>query len=48
MEILGKFAEGIIEVFGDEYLRPPTSDELEQILKENEARGFPSEQVNDL
>jgi hypothetical protein len=41
LDILGKFAEGIIEVFGDEYLRPPRSDELEQILKENEDRGFP-------
>jgi hypothetical protein len=41
LDILGKFAEGAIEVFGDEYLWPPRSDELEQILKENEDRGFP-------
>ena len=41
LEILGKFAEGVIETFGDEYLRPPRIDELEQILQENEARGFP-------
>lgn len=41
MECLGKFAVGIIECFGSEYLRPPTSDELEKILQENEARGFP-------
>lgn len=41
LECLGKFAVGIIECFGSEYLRPPTSDELEKILQENEARGFP-------
>jgi hypothetical protein len=41
-ETLGKFAEGVIEVFGAEYLRPPRSDELEQILKENEDRGHGS------
>ncbi|XP_062232833.1 uncharacterized protein LOC133930168 [Phragmites australis] len=41
LEILGKFAEGVIECFGEEYLRPPTSDEMEKILQENEARGFP-------
>ncbi|CAO2204234.1 unnamed protein product [Urochloa humidicola] len=41
LEILGKFAEGVIEVFGEEYLRPPRTDELEKILQENEARGFP-------
>jgi len=40
LEILGKFAEGVIEKFGEEYLRPPRSDELEKILRENEARGF--------
>ena len=41
LEILGKFAIGVIECFVQEYLRPPTSDELEKILQENEARGFP-------
>jgi hypothetical protein len=41
LEILGKFAEGVIECFGEEYLRPRTGDELEKILRENEARGFP-------
>ncbi|XP_012700776.1 uncharacterized protein LOC105913478 [Setaria italica] len=41
LEILGKFAEGVIACFGDEYLRPPRPDELEKILEENEARGFP-------
>jgi hypothetical protein len=41
LETSGKFTEGVIEVFGAEYLHLPRSDELEQILKENEARGFP-------
>jgi len=41
LDILGKFAEGVIENFGEEYLRPPRSDEMEKILQENEARGFP-------
>jgi len=38
---LGKFAEGVIECFGNEYLRPPRSDELENTLQQNELRGFP-------
>ncbi|XP_012699996.1 uncharacterized protein LOC105913484 [Setaria italica] len=38
---LGKFAQGVIECFGAEYMRPPRSDELEKILQDNESRGFP-------
>jgi hypothetical protein len=41
LECLGKFAKGVIECFGPEYLRPPTAEELEKILQENEAHGFP-------
>jgi hypothetical protein len=41
LECLGKFAKGVIECFGPEYLRPPRADELEKILQENESRGFP-------
>ena len=41
LECLGKFAEGVIECFGGEYLRAPTSDELEKIIQQNESRGFP-------
>jgi hypothetical protein len=41
LECLGKFAKGVIECFGPEYLRPPTAEELEKILLDNEARGFP-------
>lgn len=35
------FVNDIIEIYGKEYLRPPNSDELDIILKENEMRGFP-------
>jgi hypothetical protein len=41
LECLGKFAKGVIECFGPEYMRPPRVDELEKILLENESRGFP-------
>jgi hypothetical protein len=41
LECLGNFAKGVIECFGPEYLRPPRSDELENILQQNESRGFP-------
>jgi hypothetical protein len=41
LECLGKFAKAIIECFGPEYLRPPTTEEIEKILQANEARGFP-------
>uniref|UniRef100_J3LR19 DAD domain-containing protein n=1 Tax=Oryza brachyantha TaxID=4533 RepID=J3LR19_ORYBR len=32
LECLGKFAKGVIEIFGDEYLRAPRIDELESML----------------
>lgn len=38
---LGKFAQGVVECFGAEYMRSPKSDELEKILQDNESRGFP-------
>jgi hypothetical protein len=40
LECLGKFAKGVIGCFGPEYLCPPTTEELEKILLDNEARGF--------
>ena len=40
LECLGKFAEGVIECFGGDYLRPLRSDELEKILQQNESCGF--------
>ncbi|XP_018461127.1 uncharacterized protein LOC108832127 [Raphanus sativus] len=38
---LEKFNEGIIQLFGDEYLRKPTSDDLQRLLDIGEVRGFP-------
>jgi hypothetical protein len=41
LECLGKFAQGVIDMFGEEYLRPPRCDELEHLLQLGESRGFP-------
>jgi hypothetical protein len=41
LETLKEFALAVVDVFGDEFLRPPTSAEIERILKRNEERGFP-------
>ncbi|XP_018453608.1 uncharacterized protein LOC130500030 [Raphanus sativus] len=37
---LEKFNEGIIQLFGDEYLRKPTSEDLHRLLDIGEVRGF--------
>ncbi|XP_056847332.1 uncharacterized protein LOC108835760 [Raphanus sativus] len=36
-----KFAEGIISLFGDQYLRRPTPADLQRLLDAGEYRGFP-------
>ena len=36
-----KFVEGIINLFGDEYLRRPTPADLQRLLDIGEQRGFP-------
>jgi hypothetical protein len=41
LECLGNFAKGVIDVFGEEYLRGPRTDEVEHLLQVAEARGFP-------
>uniref|UniRef100_A0A0D3CAL4 Mediator complex subunit 15 KIX domain-containing protein n=1 Tax=Brassica oleracea var. oleracea TaxID=109376 RepID=A0A0D3CAL4_BRAOL len=38
---LENFAEAIIQLFGDEYLRRPTTEDLQRLLDVGEARGFP-------
>ncbi|XP_010451370.1 PREDICTED: uncharacterized protein LOC104733493 [Camelina sativa] len=38
---LHEFTAAIILLFGDEYLRRPTQDNLERLLYQNEKRGFP-------
>jgi hypothetical protein len=41
LESLTRFCTAVIEVYGEEYLRSPTPDDLKQILAINEERGFP-------
>jgi len=41
LQCLDKFARGVIEVFGGEYLRRPTREDVERIIQVNESRGFP-------
>lgn len=41
LDCLENFVEGVIEVFGDRYLRRPTAEDIECLLKEGESRGFP-------
>ncbi|XP_010436701.1 PREDICTED: uncharacterized protein LOC104720508 [Camelina sativa] len=40
-KFLEKFVEGIINLFGDEYLRRPTAEDLQRLLNIGEHRGFP-------
>jgi hypothetical protein len=41
LETLKRFVRTIVNVFGKEWIRPPSEHELQEILKVNEARGFP-------
>nr|XP_034578261.1 uncharacterized protein LOC117842034 [Setaria viridis] len=41
VECLKKFVKGIIEVYGEEYLRRPTVQDVERLLEIGERRGFP-------
>ncbi|WVZ94730.1 hypothetical protein U9M48_040594, partial [Paspalum notatum var. saurae] len=41
LKTLKEFANTVIAVYEKEYLRPPRPHELQTILKQNEARGFP-------
>ena len=36
-----RFAVGIVQVFGEEYLRSPTAEDAARLLAMNKARGFP-------
>jgi hypothetical protein len=40
LECLEKFVHGVIDVFGLEYLRCPTAEDMEHLLQVGEARGF--------
>ncbi|KAI4992431.1 hypothetical protein ZWY2020_051848 [Hordeum vulgare] len=41
LECMDKFARGVIAVFGGEYLRRPTQEDIERLLQVNESHGFP-------
>ena len=41
LKSLMHFCDAICHIFGEEYLRHPTTDDLNRILKINENRGFP-------
>ncbi|XP_010424263.1 PREDICTED: putative nuclease HARBI1 [Camelina sativa] len=41
MQCLVNFVEGVINLFGDEYLRRPTPEDLQRLLDIGELRGFP-------
>ncbi|XP_010473788.1 PREDICTED: uncharacterized protein LOC104753197 [Camelina sativa] len=41
MLCLEKFVEGIVHLFGDEYLRRPTPEDVQRLLDIGEIRGFP-------
>uniref|UniRef100_A0A0D3E2P9 NAD(P)-binding domain-containing protein n=1 Tax=Brassica oleracea var. oleracea TaxID=109376 RepID=A0A0D3E2P9_BRAOL len=41
LSCLDNFTEGIIRLFGDEYLRRPTPEDLQRLLDIGEKRGFP-------
>ncbi|XP_010484807.1 PREDICTED: uncharacterized protein LOC104763090 [Camelina sativa] len=38
---LEQFVDGVITLFGDEYLRRPTAEDLQRLLNIGEHRGFP-------
>jgi hypothetical protein len=41
MEAMKNFVKGVRDVFGDQYLRRPTMEDTEGLLKFGERRGFP-------
>uniref|UniRef100_A0A0D3CXN4 Uncharacterized protein n=1 Tax=Brassica oleracea var. oleracea TaxID=109376 RepID=A0A0D3CXN4_BRAOL len=41
LSCLTNFTEGVIQLFGDEYLRRPTPEDLQRLLDIGEIRGFP-------
>lgn len=41
IECLTKFCKGVMEKFGQKYVRRPTNEDIQQLLQVGEARGFP-------
>jgi hypothetical protein len=40
LETMKEFVSTVISVYGNKYLHPPSSNEVEHILRPNKARGF--------
>ena len=41
IESLRRFVRAVIKIFKDEYLRAPNSEDIQRLLAEGEAHGFP-------
>ncbi|XP_020270716.1 uncharacterized protein LOC109845876 [Asparagus officinalis] len=41
IESLKRFVRSIIDIFGEEYLRSPTNEDVARLLEEGSQRGFP-------
>ncbi|KAK2357493.1 hypothetical protein QL285_094758 [Trifolium repens] len=41
LKCVDKFTRGVINLFGPQYLRKPTTEDIERLLQMGEARGFP-------
>jgi hypothetical protein len=41
LDCVKEFTSTIVDLYGGEYLLPPNATEVQHILAENEARGFP-------
>ncbi|CAJ2672776.1 unnamed protein product [Trifolium pratense] len=41
LKCVDKFTRGVISIFGAQYLRRPTTEDVERLLQMGEARGFP-------
>ncbi|XP_020253709.1 putative nuclease HARBI1 [Asparagus officinalis] len=41
LECLKRFSRAVVEVYGDEYLRSPNTDDVARLLQKGEERGFP-------
>ena len=41
IECLQRFVKGVIEIYGENYLRRPNSDDIQRLLQMGEAHSFP-------
>ncbi|XP_058726961.1 uncharacterized protein LOC131598366 [Vicia villosa] len=48
LKCIDNFTRGVISLFGPQYLRKPTTEDIERLLHMGEARGFPASSNNDI